>query len=278
MLTVYEAGAPGGPVILSHNGTPFAGPPLEALVEDARVQGTRLICYDRPGYCDSTADPGRSVGDAAADCAAIMDALGVERFVTWGISGGGPHALACAALLPERVVAVASLAGVALFDAEGLNHMRGMAAEDFVGTGLAMAGREYLQPFREASVEPMRDSTPARLIEAFAASVSAPDRVALSGPVGEYLAASSSVSFAQGAAGWVDDELAFVAPFGFEIGEVRIPALVVHGVQDRFVPVAHGRWLAGAFRDAEAWILEDDGHLSLVDRIPSVHQWLLTHL
>ncbi len=125
----------------SHSGTPFAGPPLKALVEDARVRGARLIYYDLPGYCDSTAGPGRSVGDAAGDCAAIMDALGVERFVTWGISGGGPHALACAALLAERVAAVASLAGGAPFDAEGLNYLRGMAAEDFVSIGLRRGDR-----------------------------------------------------------------------------------------------------------------------------------------
>jgi pimeloyl-ACP methyl ester carboxylesterase len=145
------------------------------------------------------------------------------------------------------------------------------AAEDFVSIGLAMAGREYLEPFREASVDQMRDVTPAQLMEGSAAFLSARDRAALSGPLGEYLAASSSVSFAQGVVGWVDDELAFVAPFEFEIGDIRIPALIVHGVQDRFLPVAHGRWLAGAVSDGEAWILGEDGHLSLVDRIPAVH-------
>jgi pimeloyl-ACP methyl ester carboxylesterase len=127
-LTVYDEGDPSGPVILVHHGTPAAGPPYAGCVTDAAARGARLVAYDRPGYGASSAAEGRTVGDAAADAAAIMDVLGVERFVTWGISGGGPHALACAALLPERVAAACSIAGVAPFDAPGLNYFSGMVA------------------------------------------------------------------------------------------------------------------------------------------------------
>src|SRR5262249_34537733 len=160
------------------------------------------------------------IGDAAADCAAIMDALGVERFVTWGISGGGPHALACAALLPQRVAAAASLGSVAPFDAEGLNYLRGMGVDNIVEFGLAMAGRQHLQPFCEAAAEHLRGATPAQVIEAMANLVSAPDREALGGPIGEYWATSFSVAFANGVGGWVDDDLGFVAPFGFDISDI----------------------------------------------------------
>ena len=278
-LTVYEVGAPDGPAILSHHGTPAAALPFEPWVDDVVARGARLISYDRPGYGESTPDPGRTIGDAAADCAAIMDALGVGRFATWGISGGGPHALACAALLPERVVAVASLGGVAPFDADGLNYLRGMGADNIVEFGLAMAGRQHIQSFCEHEADQMRNADPGQVIDAIATLVSAPDRYALTGPFGEHWVASFSVAFAHGASGWIDDDLAFVGPFGFEMSDVRVPALIVHGVQDRFVPVAHGRWLTAAISNAEAWIEEEDGHITLlVNRIPAVHQWLLKHL
>jgi pimeloyl-ACP methyl ester carboxylesterase len=141
-LTIYDEGDPDGPAILIHHGTPAAGPLYSGWVEDANARGARLVGYDRPGYGASTAASGRTVGDAALDAASLMDALGVQQFATWGISGGGPHALACAALLPDRVTAACSIAGVAPFDADGLNYFSGMGQDNLVEFGLAMAGRE----------------------------------------------------------------------------------------------------------------------------------------
>jgi pimeloyl-ACP methyl ester carboxylesterase len=278
-LTVYDAGASDGPVILYHHGTPSTGAPLQTWLDDVQARGARLISYDRPGYGDSTPAPERNVAGAAADAAAIMDALGVERFVTWGVSGGGPHTLACAALLPDRVAAVASLGGVAPFDALGLNYLRGMGSDNIVEFGLAMAGRQYIAPYCESVAEHLRGATPAQVTEAIASLVSAPDLAALDGPIGEWWATSFPVAFAQSAAGWTDDDLAFVSPFGFEITQIAVPTLIVHGGQDRFVPVAHGQWLARAIAGAGSWISEDDGHLTLlVNRVPAVHEWLLRHL
>lgn len=125
-LTVREAGDPAGVPVLIHHGTPSSSLLYEPHVRDAEEHGVRLVSYDRPGYGGSTRDPGRSVADCAADVAAICDALGIGRICTWGISGGGPHALATAALLPERVAAAAALASVAPFDAEGLDFTAGM--------------------------------------------------------------------------------------------------------------------------------------------------------
>src|SRR5690348_5574117 len=125
-LRVHEAGAAEGPVVLVHQGTPMSGRLYEPHMRDAEKRGIRLLAYDRPGYGGSSPAPDRSVADAAADSAALADALGIERFAVWGISGGGPHALACAAQLPDRVVATASLASVAPIDAEGLDWLAGM--------------------------------------------------------------------------------------------------------------------------------------------------------
>ena len=275
-VTVYDEGDPAGPAILVHHGTPGAGPPYPGWVEDATARGARLIAYDRPGYGRSTAARGRTIGDAARDAASIMDALGVERFAAWGVSGGGPHALACAALLPDRVTAACSIGGVAPFDAEGLNYFEGMGQDNLIEFGLTMAGREHIAPFITAAAAEMLEN-----LENLAASietlVAEPDRVALGGPLGTWWADGLGASFANGPDGWIDDDLAFVTPFGFELGTISRPTLIVHGHLDRFVPLSHGQWLIRAVPGAEAWLLAGEAHLSLlINRVGSVHEWLLT--
>jgi pimeloyl-ACP methyl ester carboxylesterase len=277
-LTVYDEGDPAGPVILVHHGTPAAGPPFSGWVQDAAARGARLVAYDRPGYGASTSSSPRTVGDASIDAASIMDALDVERFVSWGVSGGGPHALACAALLPDRVAAACSIGGVAPFDACGLNYFRGMGEDNIVEFGLAMAGREYLAPFASSTAGEMLAN-----LEDLAASiqtlVAEPDRVALRGPIGDWWAAGIRVSFSSGADGWVDDDLAFCTPFGFELDSITTPILVVHGRLDRFVAISHGQWLSRAIPGAESWMLDDEAHLSLLtNQVTNVHAWLLEHL
>jgi pimeloyl-ACP methyl ester carboxylesterase len=277
-FTVYDAGDPAGPAILVHHGTPAAGPPYSGWVSDANARGARLIAYDRPGYGASTAAPGRTISDAALDAAAIMDVLGVQRFATWGVSGGGPHALACAALLPDRVTAACSIAGVGPFDADGLNYFNGMGHDNLVELGLAMAGREHIAPFATAAAAEMLEN-----LEDLAASiqtlVAEPDRIALTGPIGKWWADGLGVSFSTGADGWIDDDLAFVEPFGFEIGAISRPTLIVHGHLDLFVPISHGQWLSRAVPGAESWLLADEAHLSLlVNRVSNVHEWLLDRL
>jgi pimeloyl-ACP methyl ester carboxylesterase len=277
-LTVYDEGDPAGAAILVHHGTPAAGPLFAGWVEDAGARGARLIGYDRPGYGASVAASGRTVGDAAVDAASIMDALDVERFVTWGVSGGGPHALACAALLPDRVAAACSIAGVAPFDASGLNYFSGMGEDNIVEFGLAMAGRDYLAPFAARAAGEMLSN-----LEDLAASiqtlVAEPDQVALAGPIGTWWGNGVRVSFSSGAEGWIDDDLAFVKPFGFELDAITMPTLVVHGRLDQFVPLSHGQWLSRVIPGAASWLLDDEAHLSLLgNRLSDVHAWLLAQL
>ena len=154
ILAVDEAGDPAGVPVVVHHGTPGLRPHYAPLVgPDAQERGIRLIGYDRPGYGGSTPRPGRTVGDAAADVDAICDALGLDRICTWGISGGGPHALACAALLPDRVAAAASVAGIAPHDAEGLDWLAGMGAANVEEFGLTLQGRAALVPWLESEAE-----------------------------------------------------------------------------------------------------------------------------
>ena len=116
-LEVLVEGPADGLPVVCHYGTPSGAVPYQALFDAAARHGLRAVVCSRPGYGDSTPRPGRSVADVAGDVAAVLDALGADRFVTYGTSGGGPHALACAALLPDRCAAAASVAGVAPFRA-----------------------------------------------------------------------------------------------------------------------------------------------------------------
>jgi len=275
-LRVVDEGDERGPAIVVHHGTPVSGDLFGPWVRDAAARGARLIGYDRPGYGGSAAQPGRAVADAAADVAAIADALDLERLATWGISGGGPHALACAALLGGRVVGAASLAGVAPFEAPALNYFVGMGRENWVELGAALVGRETLEALLRPQAEEMRAARPEDIAESMRTLVSPVDAGALAVGFDAFWAGALKACFAQGIEGWVEDDLAFVEHFGFDLGAITVPVLVWHGRHDRFVPVTHGEWLAGAIPGAEARISDSDGHLTLItERIPAVHDWLL---
>jgi pimeloyl-ACP methyl ester carboxylesterase len=277
-LAVHSDGDPAGFPVVMHHGTPSSGLLYERHVELAREQGIRLVGYDRPGYGGSAREPGRSVSDCAADVDAIADALRLDRFATWGISGGGPHALACAALCDRRLVAAASLAAVAPQDAEGLDWLAGMGDENHVEFGHAAAGEEQLRTYLAAEAEEIRAAGPDQLVAVMETLLGPEDRAVLSGAFAEYLLKADRHALADGVDGWVDDDLAFLAPWGFELSSIDRPVLLLHGDDDRFVPVAHGRWLADHIPGVEARIEAADGHLTLIERrLREVNEWLLAH-
>jgi pimeloyl-ACP methyl ester carboxylesterase len=266
-LRVHELGE-GFPVVY-HHGTPGTG----MLFERWQTEGVRLIGYDRAGAGGSARNRGRRVADVAADIRAIADALDLDRFATWGISGGGPHALATAALLPERVVAVAALAAVAPADAEGLDFLAGQGEANLVEWQAARGGETALRPLLEQDLAALAAGGAAGFAEAMASLVTAPDRAALEEGVGEFLHASLA---ATGVDGWLDDDLAFLEPWGFDLASIRAPTLLVQGEQDLMVPPAHGRWLARRLPAAETRLEAAEGHLSLMlDTVQEVHAWLL---
>ena len=278
-LTVYDAGDPGGAPILFHHGTPSSGAPYTMHVQLAEKQGVRLVSYDRAGYADSSRHAGRDVAAVAGDAVAIADSLGIDRFATWGLSGGGPHALACVALAPGRFVAAASVAGAAPYAAEGLDWLAGMGEGNVEEFGAALSGEEALRPVLEAQVPP-GGLTRADLVEALSTLLSPPDLGAVDSELGDELAVSFGQALARGVDGWVDDDLAFTRPWGFEPAEIETPVLVVQGRQDLMVPGTHGSWLAARIPGAEAWFHEDEGHLTLLlpPSVRRIHEWLLARL
>jgi pimeloyl-ACP methyl ester carboxylesterase len=275
-LQLSEAGDGSGyPVVVQH-GTPSSRLLWAEHAALAREQGIRLIGYDRPGYGGSTRDPGRDVAACAADVAAVADALSLDRYATWGISGGGPHALACAALGDDRLVAVASLAAVAPYEAEGLDWLDGMGEDNHVEFGKTLEGEAALRPLLEEVREAKLDAE--GLIELLRTLLGPEDLAVLTGEFAEYMLEWQTTGLEPGVEGWLDDDLAFVRPWGFELTEIECPVLLLHGGDDRFVPVSHGRWLAARIPGVEARITSDDGHLTLlVRRMREVNDWLLAH-
>ena len=274
-LHCYEAGDPSGHVVVRHHGTPGSGLLRREWAVDAQQRGIRLVGYDRAGYGGSSRREGRAVADVALDIAALADFLGADRFSTWGVSGGGPHALACAALLPERMVAAASLASVAPFDASGLDFLAGMGQDNQDEFGAATQGEPVLRPYLEEQTEQLLAASPDELGQAMESLLPDVDRRVLTGETAEFTHSSMVSGLRHSSDGWLDDDIAFVSSWGFDPGSIRVPTLIMQGDADLMVPFAHGRWLASAVPSAVVQLLAGEGHLSLEKRIPDVHAWLL---
>jgi pimeloyl-ACP methyl ester carboxylesterase len=279
LLHVLEDGDPSGRPILVHNGTPNSRLLFADHVAMAERQGIRLISYDRPGYGGSTAHPGRTVADCAEDVRSIAGGLGIERLGVWGISGGGPHAIACAALLPDLVPAVGVLASVAPWDADGLDYFSGMGEFNVEDTKLLLEDRPAARAKCESDRLEMLSLTSETLLEFLKTLLSPVDAAVLTGELAQYMIDSGRAGLAPGADGWWEDGVAMIEPWGFDLAAITTPVLLRHGRQDRFVPFAHGQWLAEAIPGVQAELTEEDGHLTLVDRrLEGIHAWLLERL
>jgi len=274
-LEGWETGARGAPGVLFHFGTPSAGIPFAPLVDATLARGRRFLTYSRPGYAGSTRVEGRTVADCAADVLALLDSRGLDRVHVVGWSGGVPHALACAALLPDRVAGAATLAGVAPWDAEGLAWLDGMAEENLDEFTAAVEGPAALRRFIEPIADGRVDVASNEVAEALGGLLTDVDRAALTGPFAEFLAEAMRAAVSSGPWGWIDDDLAFARGWGFALDEIRVPVTVWHGRHDAMVPTTHGEWLADRIPGARRQILEDEGHLSLVLRFDAILDELL---
>jgi pimeloyl-ACP methyl ester carboxylesterase len=264
VVDVLLAGPQDGLPLVLHNGTPSGLVAWTESVRAAELRGLRTVMPARPGYEGSTPRPGRLVADVAGDVAAVLDALGAETFVTAGWSGGGPHALACSAMLPDRCLAAVTIAGVAPYRAEGLDWMAGMGPENIREFGAALRGADTLAGLLDAQAEGMRAVQGGQVIAELGGLLPDADKAVLNGGFADYLAAAlrSSVQGDAGIAGWRDDDLAFAADWGFPLASAGKVA-VWQGGQDLMVPAAHGKWLAKHIPGARSRFRRGDGHLSL---------------
>jgi pimeloyl-ACP methyl ester carboxylesterase len=275
-LTVREGGDPGGVPVLVQNGTPGSSMLYEPHLRDAEEKGIRLISYDRPGYGGSSRHQGRSVADCVADIATICDALGIGRFCTWGVSGGGPHALATAALLPVRVAAAGVLAPVAPFDAEGLDFYEGMGEQNVDDLETVLAGEQEHLAAVERNREQLLAATPEQLVDVWKTLLGPADVAILDAEVAGFILEHVRAGIEPSWAGWFDDEEACLRPWGFELSSIGVPVLHLQGEQDKIVPFGHGVWLSKHIPGVDSRLSPEDGHLTLYgSRIPEVHAWLL---
>jgi pimeloyl-ACP methyl ester carboxylesterase len=257
-LHVHDTGGPARRTVLWHHGTPNTGTPPAPLVRAS--PDVRWVAYDRPGYGTSTPVAGRDIANAAECATAVADALGLGEFAVMGHSGGGAHALACAALLPGRVVAAVSVSAMAPFGAAGLDWFGGMAPASAASLRAAAEGRATKEK-HEAAAEFDPDVFTAADFAALEGSQSWLNdvvRAALDGGIG----------------GLVDDDLAYVTPWGCDPASITAPLLVLHGEDDRLIPATHGAWLADHCPTAEFRPYPAEGHLSVLDHAADALGWL----
>ncbi len=275
-LAVELRGDPAGsPVFLLH-GTPGSrlGPCPRGMV--LYRLGVRLITFDRPGYGGSDRLVHRRVADAAADVVAIADAYGFDRFAVLGRSGGGPHALACAALLPDRITRAAVLVGLAPWAAEELDWFEGMADSNIVEYTAAAAGHEFLAVRLAAAANAIR-ADPAGLVAGLHAELPESDRrVVADAGIRAMLMRNYAEALRISADGWIDDALAFCAPWGFDPGTIDVPVLLWHGEDDVFSPVGHARWLASKIPGATVVVQPGAAHFGALDALPDLLPWLVS--
>jgi pimeloyl-ACP methyl ester carboxylesterase len=256
-LRAHDTGPGRSRVVVWHHGTPGTGALLAPLVAAAAGREVRLVSYDRPGYGGSTALPDRDVASAADDVGVVADALGVDRFAVLGASGGGPHALACAAGLGGRVTGVACLASPAPYDGDSA-WFEGMAAPQALRAAARGRAARAALSAQEAFDE---------------ACFIAADWDALAGPWQE-LAADAGAAGRRSPAAEVQDDLAYTAPWGFALAAVRAPVLVIQGGADRMIPAHHAHRLLRELPRGELWLRPRDGHVSVLGACPIALDWL----
>lgn len=274
-LDIEISGPATGAPLLWHHGTPGAVTPNRFVARTAERLGLRLVTWSRPGYGGSDRMPGRTVADVVPDVTAILDHLDADRCVTAGWSGGGPHALATGALLPDRVAGVLSIASVAPYDAEGLDFLAGMGADNLEEFGAALAGEDRLRSFLDAAAPALAHADPADIVREMATLLPEVDKAILLGEPGtemaEDLAASFDEAVRNGVDGWLDDDLAFIRHWGFGLDSLTVPVFLWQGDEDLMVPFAHGEWLGTRIPGVTAHLQPGEGHLSIsvgaVDRM-----------
>ena len=257
--------------VLVHHGTPSSGRLYAAWEQD----GIELVGFDRSGYGDAPRRHGRSVADVVDEVVALADARGIDRFATWGISGGGPHALACAALLPDRVIAAAAIGSPAPRDADGLDWYAGFGEGNVVEFNAALEGEAALSglctDLRLMSLQRLQAGRLDWMGDDYALSDA--DKAQMQR---HFIRTRAHIAngLTGSADGWIDDNLAMVKPWGFDVASIRVPVLLTYGRTDVLVPAAHGDWLAEHVPGAIAWVDEDSGHLGADEQMEREYAWL----
>ena len=261
-IDYFDSGT-GSDLLIYHHGTPAAGPLHDDILVPAAANDLRIVELVRPGYGHSTRVSGRSVAHIAHIAHELAEHLGFSRYVTMGWSGGGPHSLATVALYPHACVAAMSLAGVAPFDADGLNFLEGMGQDNHEEFGAALAGESEIRNFLSAIEEQMKVITGSQIIDMMSSLLPDEDRAVLTGEYADDEAEIFRWAVSTGVDGWLDDDIAFTQPWGFEVNGILNPVTIWQGDTDLMVPTSHGRWLIAQLPNVDANLVQGHGHLSI---------------
>ena len=274
-LAVRVRGNPSGHPVFSLHGTPGSREGPHPRGGQLYGMGVRLISYDRPGYGKSDRKVARLVADAADDVRDIADHLEIDRFGVLGRSGGGPHALACAALLPDRVTRACALVSLAPPDAVGLDWFEGMTDANVAEYKSAATDPDRLAADLIATAAKIR-ADPASHITTLGPEMPEADRrVVADAGIRAKLARNFAEAVRHSADGWIDDALAFASPWDFDVSTIRVPVLLWHGAKDVFSPVSHTHWLADRIPGAIRTILPGKAHFGALEVVPDVLSWLI---
>jgi pimeloyl-ACP methyl ester carboxylesterase len=261
-LETWISGPEDATPLVFHHGTPGSAKPARALERAVHALGLRFVALSRPGYATSTRRPGRTVADVVGDTAAVLGSIGADRAYVGGWSGGGPHALACAARLPQAIATLV-IAGVGPADSLDLDFLAGMGQDNLDEFAAAFGGESDLRPYLDAQRPALVGATAEGVIRSMASLLPDVDRAVLTDEFGADMAGSFGDALQVSVDGWLDDDLAFVTEWGFSLDEIASPVHLWQGDQDLMVPFAHGQWLAANVPDATAHLLPAEGHLSL---------------
>lgn len=276
-VTFSRYASDGGRRVVVHGGTPGTRHLGPRLVNQVERHGLDMLVLDRPGYGTSSRWPGRRIADVAVDVAAMVDLRGWDRFAVWGGSGGGPHALACATLLPDRVTRCASVVGPAPFDAPGLDWFAGMSPGNVEEFNLALQGEAAYRPLVERLAhETVEAATRGEVPIPDVYELPESDRASLLARMSDpgYMdrLVASNIG---GIDGWIDDGIASVAPWGFDPAKITVPTSVWYGPEDVLVPSTHAEWLLDNIPGAERHELPR-GHLLEEAELDAIFGWVLS--
>lgn len=247
--------------IFFHHGTPGSSLAWQPWLSHFADSGIRVFAPSRAGYGQSQRQAGRRVVDIADDVAQMCDAHSIARFVSIGWSGGGPHALSTT--LDPRSQGAVTLAGVGQFGQPDLDFLAGMGPENIEEFGVALQGESALRAWMATNAGAMQEVTGADIRAAFGGLIGEADKAVLAGSIAEEMAAAMRWGLAEGFAGWIDDDLAFLQDWGFDLGGISVPVVIWQGDDDFMVPLAHSRWLAAAIPGSELRFSPGAGHISL---------------
>jgi pimeloyl-ACP methyl ester carboxylesterase len=260
-LEILDNGINSESAIIFHHGTPDHASTWSDWLEAAAQAGVRALSYSRAGYGTSDRNPGRKVISVNADIAQLLDAKNITKFVSIGQSGGGPHSLA--ATCEPRNVGAISLAGVGAFGVDDLDFLEGMGPENHDEFGAAIKGEVTVEKWMDENAGAFKSVTGSQIIEAFGGLLGDADKAVLTGGAAEQMAASTRSALAVSFDGWIDDDLAFVEPWGFDLAAITKPVYLWQGDDDFMVPHAHSYWLEKHIPTAKLNFVPGEGHISL---------------